>query len=123
MSTASCENSSEQNRGSYPTRMVGFLALLLTWSAMAVTARRTLANVKSSAIRPRQPEVPNLMGEGFGEGFMAMYSSPVIVGRKRQLRERWFGRERHARTAVPSSPDYLRNARGSETDRARRRRR
>src|SRR5882762_7714016 len=30
---------------------------------MAVTARRTLANVKSSARRPRQPEVPNLIGE------------------------------------------------------------
>jgi hypothetical protein len=39
--------------------------------------------VKSSAIRPRQPEVPNLMGEGFGEGVMAMYSSPVIDKRKR----------------------------------------
>jgi hypothetical protein len=31
---------------------------------MAVTANRTFAKVKSSAIRPRQPEVPNLMGEG-----------------------------------------------------------
>src|SRR5260370_11138026 len=30
---------------------------------MAVIARRTLAKVKSSAIRPRHPEVPNLMGE------------------------------------------------------------
>ena len=30
---------------------------------MAVNASRTLANVKSSAITPRQPEVPNLMGE------------------------------------------------------------
>src|SRR5258708_4096187 len=35
------------------------------WSAMAFTARRTVANVMSSAIRPRQPEVPNLMGEAF----------------------------------------------------------
>src|SRR5258708_39344570 len=35
------------------------------WSAMAFRARRTVANVKSSAIRPRQPEVPNLMGEAF----------------------------------------------------------
>src|SRR5229473_6849443 len=33
------------------------------WSAMEVRARRTVANVKSSAMRPRQPEVPNLMGE------------------------------------------------------------
>src|SRR5258707_12290445 len=30
---------------------------------MAVTGRRTLAKVKSQAIRPRHPEVPNLMGE------------------------------------------------------------
>src|ERR1700674_944891 len=29
---------------------------------MAVTASRTLANVKSSAISPRHPDVPNLMG-------------------------------------------------------------
>src|ERR1700736_2956215 len=49
---------------------------------MAVTASRTLAKVKSSAISPRQPEVPNLMGEEFGEGSMAMYSSPVIDKRK-----------------------------------------
>jgi hypothetical protein len=33
-------------------------------------------------MRPRQPDVPNVMGEEFGEGFMAMYSSPVIVKRK-----------------------------------------
>ena len=32
-------------------------------AAMAVTARRTDAKVKSSAMRPRQPEVPNLIGE------------------------------------------------------------
>ena len=30
---------------------------------MARTARRTVAKVKSSAMIPRQPEVPNLMGE------------------------------------------------------------
>jgi hypothetical protein len=39
---------------------------------MAVTAKRTLANVKSSAIKPRQPEVPNLIGEEL----IAQYSSP-----------------------------------------------
>src|SRR5580704_13718122 len=39
---------------------------------MAVTARRTLANVKSSAISPRHPEVPNLIGEEL----IALYSSP-----------------------------------------------
>jgi hypothetical protein len=37
-----------------------------------------LAKVKSSAMRPRQPEVPNLMGdegEVDGDGVMARYSS------------------------------------------------
>src|SRR5207302_8857201 len=33
-------------------------------SAMAVSASRTFAKVKSSAMTPRQPEVPNLTGEG-----------------------------------------------------------
>src|SRR5712692_4270488 len=42
---------------------------------MAVTARRTLAKVKSSAIRPRHPEVPNLMGEVV----MRRYSRPGRV--------------------------------------------
>jgi periplasmic divalent cation tolerance protein len=32
--------------------------MLLQWSAMAAAARRTPANVKSSAMMPRQPEVP-----------------------------------------------------------------
>src|SRR6267143_5939438 len=47
------------------------------WSAMAVTARRTVAKVKSSAMRPRQPEVPNLMGESavFAEALMGGYST------------------------------------------------
>src|SRR6266851_8278556 len=44
---------------------------------MAVTARRTVAKVKSSAMRPRQPEVPNLMGEAavFAEALMGGYST------------------------------------------------
>src|SRR5256714_13811900 len=46
---------------------------------MAVTARRTLAKVKSSAIRPRQPEVPNLIGELL----MGPYSSPGVPLSKR----------------------------------------
>src|SRR4029077_7187141 len=47
------------------------------WSAMAVTAKRTVAKVKSSAIRPRHPEVPNLRGEPAvcGEALMAGYST------------------------------------------------
>src|SRR5215472_5877093 len=43
--------------------MVGCGDFVFTCSAIAVRASRTLANVKSSAITPRQPEVPNLMGE------------------------------------------------------------
>lgn len=53
--------------------MEGFFDLEMTCPAMAVTARRTVSMVKSSAMMPRQPEVPNLMGEGF----MAEYSSPA----------------------------------------------
>src|ERR1700687_3831349 len=41
---------------------------------MAVTARRTVAKVKSSAINPRHPEVPNLIGEEV----TALYSSPEL---------------------------------------------
>src|ERR1700722_1267344 len=52
--------------------MVEFFLWSLTCPAMALTARRTLAKVNSSAIRPRQPEVPNLMGEAV----IALYSSP-----------------------------------------------
>ena len=58
----------------------------LTWPAMAVTARRTLAKVKSSAMRPRQPDVPNLIGEEGeveGDGVMARYSSAEARGKNR----------------------------------------
>src|SRR5260370_18269766 len=48
---------------------------------MAVTASRTFAKVKSSAMRPRQPEVPNLMGE------VAMWR----YSRPRELESRKFG--------------------------------
>src|SRR5271163_1921909 len=43
--------------------MVGFADLLFTCPHIALIASRTLAKVKSSAISPRQPEVPNLIGE------------------------------------------------------------
>jgi hypothetical protein len=65
--------------------------LALACSAIAVTASRTFANVKSSAISPRQPEVPNLMGEVALNPvlvLMARYFSPtrdvaeaIIMGR------------------------------------------
>src|ERR1700685_2379103 len=64
--------------------MVEFFLASLTWPAIAVTASRTLANVKSSAMRPRQPEVPNFIGdegEVEGDGVMARYSSAEAVGK------------------------------------------
>src|SRR6267378_3721149 len=61
--------------------MVGLADLVLTCSEMAVTARRTLAKVKSSAINPRQPEVPNLMGEGAKVG-EALIFSPQLFRQK-----------------------------------------
>src|SRR5260370_22029271 len=60
---------------------MGCCALVLTCSAIAVTASRTFAKVKSSAMRPRQPDVPNLMGE------VAMWR----YSRPRELESRKFG--------------------------------
>ena len=57
-------NSSAKNRVSCATSSVGFGWLFAsTWSATAATAIRTRGNVKSSAIIPRHPEVPNLIAE------------------------------------------------------------
>src|SRR5260370_4646612 len=57
---------------------------------MAVTARRTLAKVKSSAIRPRHPEVPNLMGEVVMRRY---FRTERVESRKLKVRsqeEPWF---------------------------------
>src|ERR1700733_605342 len=51
-------NSVEKKRVSWPTTSLGFLFRAETCAAMAAEARRTPPNVKSSAITPRQPEVP-----------------------------------------------------------------
>src|SRR5271156_3227956 len=51
-------NSGEKKRVSWPTTSLGFFFCALTCPAMAAEARRTPAKVKSSAITPRQPEVP-----------------------------------------------------------------
>ena len=61
---------------------------------MAVTAKRTVANVKSSAMRPRQPEVPNLIGEEavFGEAAMAGYSTRSGTVLKDERRDEKDGR-------------------------------
>src|SRR5437016_4051508 len=63
--------------------IVGSFALVFTCSAMAVTAKRTLANVKSSAMRPRHPEVPNLIGDVV----MRRYSRPETV-ESRKLKDK-----------------------------------
>src|ERR1700691_4543809 len=51
-------NSEEKKRVSWPTTSLGFFFCALTCPAMAAEARRTPAKVKSSAMTPRQPEVP-----------------------------------------------------------------
>ena len=61
ISAAARVNSSAKNRVSWPTISVGFALRLRTCSAMAAAARRTFANVKSSAMIARQPDVPNLI--------------------------------------------------------------
>src|SRR5215469_10640575 len=54
---------------------------------MAVSARRTFAKVKSSAMTPRQPEVPNLTGEG------TLHPARVLMAR-------YFSLSRHAEKVV-----------------------
>ena len=51
-------NSGEKKRVSWPTTTLGFFFCAQTCPAMAAEARRTPAKVKSSAMTPRQPEVP-----------------------------------------------------------------
>jgi len=51
-------NSEEKKRVSCPTTSLGFFLRALTCPAIAAEARRTPAKVKSSAMTPRQPEVP-----------------------------------------------------------------
>src|SRR5260370_12245484 len=100
-------------------------------SAMAVIARRTLANVKSSAMRPRQPEVPNLMGEVA----MRRYSRPwrvesrklKVAARNLQLREvcgsgasarHWRRKNAEEGWAKQSCAGNVRDVDGGETNRA-----
>jgi hypothetical protein len=48
----------------------GFARSAFKWSASPCAAKRTFSKVKSRAMRPRQPEVPNLMevmGKEMGE--------------------------------------------------------
>src|SRR5271156_3567370 len=51
-------NSGEKNRVSYPTIKVGDFVCARTCPATAADTRRTPEKVKSSAMMPRQPEVP-----------------------------------------------------------------
>src|SRR5258707_10743745 len=61
---------------------------------MALTASRTLAKVNSSAITPRQPEVPNLMGEVI----MNRYSS-LTMQKTKAVRAVYLGQGREAMKA------------------------
>ena len=54
-------NSSEAKRQSYPTTATGSLERDFRYSAVPWATRRTLAYVKSSAVMPRHPSVPNLI--------------------------------------------------------------
>src|SRR5215471_8569713 len=76
--------------------MAGWADFALACSAMAVSASRTFAKVKSSAITPRQPEVPNLTGEVVCNPalvLMARYFSPsrndtkVIIMRASKIKK------------------------------------
>src|SRR5215467_8719871 len=58
---------------------------------MAVSASLTFANVKSSAMTPRHPEVPNLMGE------VVLNPAPVLIAR-------YFSLSRHASKAIIMRP-------------------
>src|SRR4029077_7066605 len=85
---------------------------------MAVTARRIFANVKSSAIRPRQPEVPNLMGESV----IRRYSSLSYGKEKNDSREWVCARERpnEIRWKISSGADDLRLLDGRPANRTQR---
>src|ERR1051325_4571048 len=52
----------EANRASYPTMTPRWgSSYFKTYDAIAPATRRTFSKVKSSAIMPRQPSVPNLI--------------------------------------------------------------
>src|ERR1041384_8789054 len=61
-SHVSCAYTSERKRLSYPTMAAFGSEREFQWSAVACAMRRTFSKVKSSAMTPRQPSVPNLMG-------------------------------------------------------------
>src|SRR6266700_4827030 len=54
--------SSEANLQSYPMMASGSLERDFMYCALPCATRRTLPKVKSSAMTPRQPSVPNLIG-------------------------------------------------------------
>src|ERR1041384_8751968 len=61
-SHVSCAYTSERKRLSYPKMAAFGSEREFQWSAVACAMRRTFSKVKSSAMTPRQPSVPNLMG-------------------------------------------------------------
>src|SRR5579864_1199441 len=86
---------------------------------MAVTARRTFANVKSSAISPRQPDVPNLMGETiFAGAAMDRYSTRSIVAHKDEGKgEKHSSKQEEHEGWILRCARHLRLARGGAEDR------
>jgi periplasmic divalent cation tolerance protein len=77
---------------------------LKTWSAMAATAMRTLGNVKSSAMMPRQPEVPNFMGEAailFCAGPYCILAAKIDRNKAHARKQKVTGREGEWRDAMP----------------------
>src|ERR1700735_5270851 len=61
---------------SYPTTTVGDFVCAGTCSATAADARRTPAKVKSSAITPRQPEVPKCIAWFVTDGYCILALKP-----------------------------------------------
>src|ERR1700687_1190902 len=61
-SATTCAARGEANRVSYPMNIPRWAcSCFRTYQAIAPATRRTLSNVKSSAMSPRQPSVPNLI--------------------------------------------------------------
>lgn len=69
-------NSGEKNRVSYPITSVGDFVCARTCWATAADARRTPPNVKSSAITPRQPEVPKCIAWFVTDGYCILAPKP-----------------------------------------------
>src|SRR5579863_7711216 len=79
-------NSGEKKRVSWPTMIFGDFLVAQTWPATAVEARRTPEKVKSSAMMPRQPEVPKWI-------VCFVTGDYCILAPKTNLRKNWASRK------------------------------